>query len=178
MKNLELSDFQQDSYLRVIRPLAQAYLAFCRVGRRHIEQLGVTPAQFDVLAELGGTSGMTCSDLSEATLITKGTLTGVLDRLERKGLLQRLTAESDRRAIHVKLTAKGESLYRRIFPAHGAFLRPYLQSVFSQGEIETLRVQLCMLRDAFERGESTMSVRKQQGKEEEPWKQIHSHCWE
>ena len=150
MKNRKLSDFQRDPYLRVIRPLAQAYLAFTRLGGRHIEEMGVTPAQFDVLAELGGTSGMTCADLSEATLITKGTLTGVLDRLERKGLLKRKGVDSDRRAVHVQLTAKGDSLYRKIFPAHGKFLRPYLQRAFSARDIEGLKAQLCLLRDSFE----------------------------
>ncbi len=150
MKTSKLADFQHDPYLRVIRPLAQAYLAFTRLGSRHIEKLGVTPAQFDVLAELGGTSGMTCADLSEATLITKGTLTGVLDRLEAKELLERRGVKSDRRAIHVQLTAKGETLYRKIFPAHGEFLRPYLKSTFSTREIEALQAQLYVLRDSFE----------------------------
>ena len=82
---MSIKDFKDDPYLRLVRPLVQAYLAFYRVGSRHIEEMGVTPAQFDVIAELGDTSGMTCADLSEATLITKGTLTGVLDRLVAKG---------------------------------------------------------------------------------------------
>lgn len=149
MKTSKLSDFQRDPYLRVVRPLVQAYLAFYRLGSRHIEQLGVTPAQFDVLAELGGMSGLTCADLSEATLITKGTLTGVLDRLEAKGLLTRRGVDSDRRAIHVQLTSKGETLYRKIFPAHGDFLRPYLKDAFTSQEIEALQAQLCVLRDSF-----------------------------
>lgn len=160
MKINKVTDFQRDPYLRVIRPLVQAYLAFYRLGSRHIEKLGVTPAQFDVLAELGGTPGMTCADLSEATLITKGTLTGVLDRLEAKGLLKRKGLDSDRRAIHVQLTAKGETVYQKIFPAHGDFLRPYLKDAFSAGEIEALHAQLCLLRDSFEKREANPSQTK------------------
>lgn len=149
-KTRALSDFQQDPYLRIIRPLAQAYLAFYRIGSRHIEQLGLTPAQFDVLAELGGSPGVTCAELSSATLITKGTLTGVLDRLEAKGLLKRKGIKADRRAIHVCLTAKGETLYRRIFPAHGDYLRPFLREAFTPREIETACRQLRLLRDSFD----------------------------
>jgi len=152
MKSKKNADFQKDPYLCVIRPLAQAYLAFYRLGSRHIEKLGVTPAQFDVLAELGGTSGLTCAELSEATLITKGTLTGVLDRLEAKGLINRSGVLADRRAIHVCPTAKGEALYRKIFPAHGDFLRPHLQKTFSPRDIESLKAQLCKLRDSFSQG--------------------------
>ena len=159
-KSGNLLDFQQDPYLRIIRPLVQAYLAFYRTGSRHIERLGVTPAQFDVLAELGGTSGLTCAELSAATLITKGTLTGVLDRLERKGLLKRTEVVADRRATHVRLTARGEALYRKHFPVHGDFLRPYLQNSFTPKDIDVLYRRLCLLRDSFERPSKQWSKRK------------------
>lgn len=164
MKTHKVTDFQRDPYLRVIRPLVQAYLAFYRLGSRHIEKLGVTPAQFDVLAELGDTPGMTCADLSDATLITKGTLTGVLDRLEAKGLLQRIGVDSDRRAIRVHLTAKGETLYRKIFPAHGDFLRRYLKDAFSTRDIDTLHAQLCLLRDSFKERDARPSETKRKMK--------------
>ena len=160
MKTRKVTDFKRDLYLRVIRPLVQAYLAFHRLGSRHIEKLRVTPSQFDVLAELGDTPGLTCADLSDATLITKGTLTGVLDRLEAKGLLQRIGVDSDRRAIRVRLTAKGETLYQKIFPAHGDFLRGYLKDAFSPRDIVTLQAQLCLLRDSFKEREAGRSETK------------------
>ena len=150
MAHPNILDFQRDSYLRLIRPLVQAYLGFYRVGSRHIESMGLTGPQFDVLAELGGTQGMTCAELGEATLITKGTLTGVLDRLEGKGLLQRQGVQGDRRAIHVRLTPKGEEIFRQVFPAHAEFMRPFIQQAFTTKEVETLRTQLFRLRDSFE----------------------------
>jgi MarR family 2-MHQ and catechol resistance regulon transcriptional repressor len=146
----KIVDFQRDPYLRLIRPLAQAYLGFYRVGSRHIEGLGLTGPQFDVLAELGGTEGMTCAELGEATLITKGTLTGVLDRMEGKGLLERLSVEGDRRAIHLRLTSKGEEMFNQVFPAHAEFMRPFIQQEFTTQEVETLRTQLFRLRDSFQ----------------------------
>ena len=66
-------------------PLVEAYLAFSRIDSRHIRSLRLTPSQFDVIVTLGDTAGLTCSQLSSQTLVTKGTLTGVLDRLETKG---------------------------------------------------------------------------------------------
>ncbi|MFB3071418.1 MAG: MarR family winged helix-turn-helix transcriptional regulator [Nitrospirales bacterium] len=92
--------------------------------------MGLTGPQFDVLAELGGTEGLTCAELGEATLITKGTLTGVLDRLEGKRLLERQGVKGDRRAIRVRLTAKGEELFCKAFPAHAEFMRPFIQQAF------------------------------------------------
>lgn len=77
--------------------------------------MGFTESQFDIIATLGNTPGMTCKELGEKTLITKGTLTGVLDRLESKGLIQRERGE-DRRQLFIKLTPLGEARFNESFP--------------------------------------------------------------
>ena len=84
---MPIRDYKDDQFLSLLRPLVEAYLAFYRVGNRHIQSMGLTPGQLDVIAELEGTDGLTCSQLSEKTLTTKGTLTGVLDRLENRGIV-------------------------------------------------------------------------------------------
>ena len=61
---MELPDLKDDPYLKVLRPLVEAYLAFWRIDIRHIKSLQLTPSQFDVIATLGDTEGMTCSELS------------------------------------------------------------------------------------------------------------------
>ena len=83
---MELPDLKDDPYLKVLRPLVEAYLAFELMASRHIKSLRLTPSQFDVIATLGDTDGLTCSELSAHTLVTKGTLTGVLDRLVGEGV--------------------------------------------------------------------------------------------
>ena len=98
-------------FLPVVRELVRSYQAFELVSARHIRQLGLTPPQFDIIATLGNTQGMNCKELGEKTLITKGTLTGVLDRLIDKGLICRSTPPEDRRSIFICLTDAGEALF-------------------------------------------------------------------
>jgi DNA-binding MarR family transcriptional regulator len=148
---VDIPDFQQDAYLKVLRPLVEAYLAFARVDNRHIRAMHLTPSQFDVMATLGDTDGMTCSELSAATLVTKGTLTGVLDRLEAKGLIQRDEVEADRRRTKIRLTEKGQNRFEKIFPAHATFLRPFFERALSPKEIDVARTLLLRLRDSFQR---------------------------
>ncbi len=107
-----------EPFLRTARALIEAYASVTAVDNRHVETMGLTPAQFDVLATLGDTQGMTCKELGEGTLITKGTLTGVLDRLEAKGLIQRCRGESDSRQVRVSLTPDGEALFNSTFQPH------------------------------------------------------------
>ena len=61
-----------------------------------------------VLMRLSGSPGTTINDLHHAFLHRRSTLTSVLDRLEGKGLVERTAAESDRRSIVVRLTARGK----------------------------------------------------------------------
>src|SRR5216684_9070877 len=106
----------KDPFMKVLRPLVETYFAFIRRDDPHIRSLGLTPSQFDVIATLGDTGGMTCKELSEQTLVTKGTLTGVLDRLAKKGLIERVPSREDRRSIIIQLTPKGNARFREVFP--------------------------------------------------------------
>jgi DNA-binding MarR family transcriptional regulator len=148
---VEFPSLQDDPYLKVVRPLVEAYLAFWRAGSRHIKSLRLTPSQFDVIVTLGDTDGVTCSELSAKTLVTKGTLTGVLDRLESKGLIKRDAIRSDRRYTRISLTKKGDALFRKTFAAHIAFLRPLVERALTANEVEQARTLLVRLRDSFER---------------------------
>jgi len=116
----------KERYLRSIRLLAECYHAFEQLSGAHVRELGLTPAQFDILATLGNTPGMSFRELGEKTLITKGTLTGVIDRLEAKGLVRRAARIDDRRSTIVHLTQRGQAEFERTFALHIAHCkRPF-----------------------------------------------------
>ncbi|BEV72234.1 MULTISPECIES: MarR family winged helix-turn-helix transcriptional regulator [unclassified Paludibacterium] len=143
-----MSATPREPFLPVIRLLAQTYQTFEQFSAHHVRQMGLTPPQFDVVATLGNTRGMSCKELSEKTLITKGTLTGVVDRLCDKGLVQRTTMEHDRRSVFVALTAKGEALFEQAFPAHLAYMQQAFAG-FSGQDYERCAAELLRLREAF-----------------------------
>lgn len=135
-------------FLPIIRELAQCFQAFEVHSAAHIRSLGLTPSQFDIIATLGNQAGMSCKELAERTLITKGTLTGVLDRLETKGLLTRQPSAMDGRSWIVQLTSAGQALFEATFPAHVAHMQPVF-AAYSDAELDSLRTQLARLRQAF-----------------------------
>jgi len=65
---------------------------------------------------------MTSKLLGEKTLITKGTLTGVVDRLILKDLVRRTQCKYDGRSQIVQLTKKGEAVFDSVYPAHLSYL--------------------------------------------------------
>jgi DNA-binding MarR family transcriptional regulator len=139
----------RDPALQVLRPLVEAYWAFWLEDSRHIRSLGLTPPQFDVIATLGNTGGLTCAELSRATLVTKGTLTGVLDRLEARGLIERRPEASDRRRVRIRLTARGDAVFRKTFPRHLAHIRPFFERALTRRRAASLSRDLLRLRDSF-----------------------------
>lgn len=109
-------------FLPTVQALVRCYQAFETYSATHVRELGLTPAQFDVVATLGNTAGMTATELGERTLITKGTLTGVVDRLATRDWVERVAHASDGRCQIIRLTASGETVFRKVFPAHLAHI--------------------------------------------------------
>ncbi len=145
-------DTRQNHFsLRIVRPLVEAYLAFIRESDRHIRSMGLTPGQFDVIATLGDTPGISCRELSRLTLVTKGTLTGVLDRLRQKGLIVEEVDPGDRRSRIIRLTGKGEEVFRKTFDLQISHLDPFFERAISGEESETLRLLLLKIGREFER---------------------------
>jgi len=78
-----------------------------------------TMAQFDILAQLSrGNDGTTLIDLSRHLLVTAGNVTGMIDRMERDGLVERSPDATDRRVTRVHLTEKGNQLAQTVIPKH------------------------------------------------------------
>jgi len=138
-------------YLRSIRLLAECFHAFERISSEHIRTLDLTPSQFDIIATLGNTPGMTFKELGDKTLITKGTLTGIVDRLEDKGLVRRVAQPEDRRSTIVKLTARGEREFERVFQPHVEHCRKAFGGM-SDAQFDALDRELSRLKAALDQG--------------------------
>jgi DNA-binding MarR family transcriptional regulator len=83
-----------------------------RARRQAFAEHGVESWEFDVLAALrraGAPYELSPGRLLKETLVTSGTMTNRVDRLETRGLVQRLPDPKDRRGVLVRLTAAGRS---------------------------------------------------------------------
>jgi MarR family 2-MHQ and catechol resistance regulon transcriptional repressor len=139
----------RESFLATLRELARCFQAFESHSAAHIRTLGLTPPQFDIVATLGNTAGMSFKELGEKTLITKGTLTGVVDRLEARGIVRRVGSDADRRSTRVELTDAGAALFDEVFPGVVARTKQVFD-MLGESERLTLEASLRRLREAFE----------------------------
>lgn len=134
--------------LKLIRQLAVCFQSFEQMDSKRIRELNLTPSQFDIIATLGNTDGMCCKELGDKTLITKGTLTSVVDRLIAKNIVERIPSADDRRYQIIRLTNSGQALFADIFPKHVNRLDDTLATLSDDQKEETINI-LQRLTDVF-----------------------------
>ena len=149
MTELTTRDAAQQPFLPLLQMLSAAYQAFSFYDQRHLRTLGLTAPQADVLFTLGNQPPMTFKEIGASTLITKGTLTGVVDRLEKSGLVQRQFSSEDRRSIRVALTAAGSALFEQAFPAHITHLKQRFDHL-DAAQMKIITQSLKQLKEVFE----------------------------
>src|SRR5512136_2414829 len=88
-------------------------------SRGFFERWDLSPSQFNVLNLLRlNPAGLSQTDLSRQLIMHRSNVTGLLDRLERRGLVARREVAADRRAYSVVLTPAGVRLLRNILPRY------------------------------------------------------------
>ena len=137
-------------FLPLLRELVRSYQAFENFSAPHIKSMNLTSPQFDVIATLANQPSMTCKTLGEKTLITKGTLTGILDRLEIKGIVERKVNEEDGRSQKIMLTLSGLEIFEHAFPNHMRHLEKAFNQLSPQ-EMINLTNSLKQLRETMEK---------------------------
>ncbi|MGD8453908.1 MAG: MarR family transcriptional regulator [Phycisphaerae bacterium] len=88
--------------------------------RHALEPVGLTPPQFGVLARLCVENGQRQATLCERCAVDPNTMVGIVDRLEKAGLVVRRRDPQDRRACLVQITAKGRRAFAGCAPARAA----------------------------------------------------------
>src|SRR5579884_4146011 len=90
--------------------LGKAYQRVTQAAKQCLAPYGVTPVQYALLKVLWERDDQSGAELGERLTLDSATMTGLLDRLEHAGLIERKAHETDRRVNQVALTARGRDL--------------------------------------------------------------------
>lgn len=99
---------------KVTRAVERANQRVRRYLARHLDELGITEIEAHLLARLGSKGPSTVAAVQEAFGLRGSTLTNALDRLERRGLLERRIHQADRRTYLLALTEPGLAAARQV----------------------------------------------------------------
>lgn len=117
----DLDPSATEVFLHLLRAGDEAF----RVVESHLAKFDITQGRFGVMMALWGVcqregkpTPLTPAELADRTGVTRATITGLIDTLERSGLVTRTPHPADRRMMSIGLTARGEKLLAKIIPEH------------------------------------------------------------
>jgi DNA-binding MarR family transcriptional regulator len=138
------------------------YLRYMRISAAVLSRMetlltsyGLAPARMHILMLLlqAGEEGIRPSDLAEQVGVTRATMTGLLDNLEKSGLIAREPDRNDRRALVIKITPAGIALAERVMPIHMRNIYSLLRDL-TQSDHTALRECMAKILTGLERLEA------------------------
>ena len=127
----------RDKDYRTLALVRAELRAFAHFTELNTASAGLTPQQHQILLALraSGRLRLTIGQLAEAMLVKPHSVSGMADRLEHLGLVERVQDASDRRRVNLRLTDKARDLLASLGHVHKAELRrirPLLISLLSE----------------------------------------------
>ncbi|MBQ6445936.1 MarR family transcriptional regulator [Cytobacillus oceanisediminis] len=123
---------QNDLDLRLFRIWLKASKAVVTNIQKDIESHKINSENFMILELLYSKGPHPVQRISETFSIPSGSITYVVDKLEKKGLVERQPNPNDRRASNVVLTQEGRALFDEIFPKHVATISENLSFISNE----------------------------------------------
>lgn len=155
--DLPFEDIRHEAMLGIVRTVTLASI----VAGKMFRQFGLTEAQFNVLFALKyKTRALTQVELGRRLVVTRATVTSVLDKLVSKGYVERRSVPDNRRSYHVELTAAGLRVVNALEPAYRDTIRQALGDLDENevrrliGLLEPVRARLWELINTAKRRES------------------------
>jgi DNA-binding MarR family transcriptional regulator len=99
---------------KIVRCVERANQRVRRYLAAHLDELGITEIEAHLLARLSAKGPISVGELQRAFGLRPSTLTNALDRLERRGLIERAVDPTDRRTYTVRLTRAGARAARAV----------------------------------------------------------------
>jgi MarR family 2-MHQ and catechol resistance regulon transcriptional repressor len=130
-----------DTSLKLFVVLSRAFRSIGDQANKSIQRFNLNPTEFAVLELLFHKGDTPLQQIGGKILIASGSITYVVDKLEKKGLLARKQCSKDRRVTYASLTESGMKYMEEIFPQHERFVHD-IQSGLTFEEKEELIVLL------------------------------------
>ncbi len=141
-------------WFRMVRLMARMQAA----TSERLRQIGISIPQCDVLTTLTEQEGVSQQQLAERLYVTKGNISGLLDRLEEAGFVERRPA-SDRRQYSIHLTDSGRSMAERAIVVQHEWIASTLGRM-AEVDLQALESQVVALRDIIREQETPVAAKE------------------
>jgi DNA-binding MarR family transcriptional regulator len=125
---------------QVLEAIIYLYTESRRITKELARRADLTGPQLTVVKLLEQFGDISLSELSEKIRAQNSTVTGIIDRMEREGLVARERSKEDRRVVYIRLTPKGRDLAREIPVEPMEIFKGALESLSAQEVRDLMRI--------------------------------------
>ncbi len=125
---------------QVFEAVVYLYTESRRLTKELARRAQLTGPQLTVVKILESIGDLSLSELSDKIRAQNSTVTGIIDRMEREGLVQRVRSTEDRRVVHISLTDKGAKLAREIPIEPMEIFRSAIESLSAQEMRDLMKI--------------------------------------
>lgn len=126
----------------VSRLITQAY-------KPYLDNLGLTYPQYLVMLVLWENDEVSVNHITQKLLLNTNTVSPLLKRMEKQGLVERRRSKEDERAVIVKLTKKGKSMHDAAAQIPHQLMEEVSSGDMSTEEVNNLKTTLCKWMDTL-----------------------------
>jgi DNA-binding MarR family transcriptional regulator len=124
----------------IVETFIYLYTESRRLTKGMARQLGLTGPQLTVIKLLEAFGDLSLSSLSERIRAQNSTVTGIIDRMEREGLVRRERSKTDRRVVYIRLSDKGARMAREIAVEPMEIFRGALATLSKEDVADLMRI--------------------------------------
>ncbi|WP_217562464.1 MarR family winged helix-turn-helix transcriptional regulator [Paenibacillus sp. GbtcB18] len=121
-----------DLSLKLFVVLSKAQKVIMDRSVKDMKRHGLSPSEFAILELLYHKGKFPLQQIGDKILVTSGSITYNIDKLEKKELLRRISCPSDRRVTYAEITDRGTELFNDIFPEHAEVVRASMSGLTAE----------------------------------------------
>lgn len=139
-----------DNSAKLVIALSRSHNALFTLIEKNIRGYGLTVSEFGVLEALLHKGELPVQQLREKVLVTSGSMTYIVDKLEEKGYVKRYKCKEDGRIWFVRLTEPGQEFIANIYQEHELFLKEILSDITAEDKKRLIQA-LFQMKDSLDK---------------------------
>lgn len=133
-----MTNEQSNSALKLFIVLSRAHKVIHESTNHFFQENGLNPTEFAVLELLYHKGRQPLQQIGNKILLASGSITYVVDKLEKRGYISRVSCDSDRRVTFAEITNEGNAFMDQLFPRHEKQLVELMGALSEEEKLEVI----------------------------------------
>ncbi len=135
-----MTNESSNSALKLFIVLSRAHKVIHECTNQFFQENGLNPTEFAVLELLYHKGKQPLQHIGNKILLASGSITYVVDKLEGRGFIKRVSSDTDRRVTYAEITEDGKNFMGDLFPRHEKQLEELMNALSEEEKLQSIEL--------------------------------------